>query len=673
MSTWQIGTAEAVAVEVESPPGSGAFRTEHRLGLVALERGSGSRLSRAWLTLRPDSHEDPDVWRLATPFGRRVRIVRDDSGGRVCAFEGFFSARRARWRGRRVVMGMEATGLLGLVAGQRRALVAGRYMPRSTSAGATPAVARVAALPCIFNSGGRRNRAAARLPVSVEGYGIDVPLFADDGAEGAQEWTLRDVLLYLLVFHWPAEVGLSRLSVVQMLGASSAGADEVLRAAVGRCPRDLVLEGTNVVEALVLTAAAAGLGLCETYENGGGAALRLWSPATTPVRHVYLARGGRDASGGPRYPTAGRSAARIARDNNTHRGAVEWRFGGRRGVVVVGGAPHYEVTVPLVPGWVVEPGLDDVEPADREAARSVVVTPAREFALGEAVAADPWFRRYDRRGAEFGAHADVGRRWVLNEAGQYGGEAFERYAPFDVYRPFSFVGHVPREAGAERWVARPRPLTASRAAENRAGGRGVLVEVSYDSGNSWEALEAGYEVLADEAGIWLAVTNPAAVAPAGRSAEEDNWWFALMDQRLRVRVTAAVPGDAVVVGRGAGGARGEAGGIWDVVYEPERFGAMASPAEVSREICAATASAAETAERLASAAVRGQTRGRIVVPGFDVSYEIGDRVAGLAGRDWDFGSADADGQDLPVIVAKRYRRRGGMWETVLVFGTVEAW
>ncbi|MCK6483609.1 MAG: hypothetical protein HUU22_15060 [Phycisphaerae bacterium] len=312
-----------------------------------------------------------------------------------------------------------------------------------------------------------------------------------------------------------------------------------------------------------------------------------------------MARGGRDEQGRPRYDVAARRLSEILADNQVAAGVFEWerRRPARRAPAT---ARRFDLTMPLVPGWIPAGSLDNVPPDDRAAARAAALTPDDVPALGDDPNDNTWFRRYHAAGAEFAAHADVARLWVLNEDGRFDAASYNRNAPFDAYAPFRFDELMPAGEAPPTWTRRPRPLLPLSDAAARLFAGGVRVEMSFDGGAAWFVLTRGYVVLADRAGIRLTVDNPLEITPPHRTPAQQNLWYALIEQTFRLRVTAAVESDV-------------------------RPALRAVPARVPR------------------------VTARPFVPWPAVEFGVGDRIDGLRGRDvrWSVGDG-ADGRAAVV-------------------------
>ncbi len=329
-------------------------------------------------------------------------------------------------------------------------------------------------------------------------------------------------------------------------------------------------------------------------------------------------------------------------------------------LVVLGGAKQHEVTVELVPGWMPVAEVDAVQPADRSARKEQALLPEDVEALGKDAQQDAWFRAYDRKGQDFAIHQDVGRKWVLNEHGRYDGALYNRYAPFDDYQPFRFETVLAeRVANPEGWMVRPRrfldPVTQSAEGQPLA----AAVEVSFDGGATWSAYTGALRVLGDECGLVLDAESLCTVSPPGVSARLSNFWYSLIDQQARVRVTAVVEADERVTGRAADpdAAAMASGGV--VLAEhalPYRSADGATNVLREAELAGPDVDSGAAAVALARQGLDGGRPFNLEVrlPGVRLDVELGQRVWGLSwpqARLYERTLSEA----LPVINRIEYR------------------
>jgi hypothetical protein len=313
---------------------------------------------------------------------------------------------------------------------------------------------------CAFNAGdgGGPSAASYRLP------GGAARVFDDAGAS----WSVADILAYLLAAHVPADL-------------TRAGLEHLAGPAADLFPGALDLTGLSVAESLARTAARAGLAFRGRL-SGDGVGLH-------PTLVLY--RPG--VAGRPRRVALQPRGATLHADRtNLWRGGFTLRARpGRRTVVALGEAKVHEMTLPLQPGW-------------------------------DAALETPYHCDFVRGRPGFSADlANVFRKWVLNEAGQYSGPPWELPA-FD----------LAEAAGEDFLVARRRPLGPVLP---RGGGRrspGVVVEVSYDDGVTWRRYGGPVRLAGDECSLWLA-----------DDALPGDYFQAALAGTARVRVTGTITAD----------------------------------------------------------------------------------------------------------------------------------
>jgi hypothetical protein len=353
---------------------------------------------------------------------------------------------------------------------------------------------------------------------------------------------------------------------------------------------------------------------------------------------------------------------------------VDWRGAGC-GPLIVGGVKKYEMTVPLVPGWLPLDGLDNVAEPDREAAKEAALLPGDVPRLGSSIQQMTWFMRQHRLGPLQRTYCDAARRWVLNEHGGYDAASYNRNAPFDDYQPFDFSTVCDADVATYgSWMRRSRQLLPA-ISQLGGPGRRVWVEISFDGGQTWHLQSSGVQVLTRECGIFLDCENPCEVVPPGVWPDEQNLWYAIIDQTCRVRVTAVIESDERLwVGRSpteAGAAVLCVSG--ELVYRPAHFEYVSSShtTNVLREGDGTgqddTQAMVSLAACLGDEECASAVQARPVVPWMDDRYEVGHRVLGIWGQGVRFGEGGG-GRDVVSVLGKVYRVAGGRYETELVLG-----
>jgi len=453
-----------------------------------------------------------------------------------------------------------------------------------------------------------------------------------------------------------------------------------------REPVSLACEATSLIEALHLLTAAAGIHLTAETDNVGGSPvtkLRLWSAEAGPVRRLYLARGGRRADGTAWYETRGRSVSAVLSDNNTYRGEVTWDHGSiMNSPVVIGDVKRYEMTVSLWPGWRPVGGLDDVAEQDRATAKAQALTPEQVEALGDEAESSSWYRMYHRQGSQFKYYTDVARLWVLNEDGAYPGSLYNRYAPFDDYRPFDFSTVASADVTRPGvWMRRPRPLQPTISVSMDGRSLGVWVEISFDGGVTWQQQSGGVRVLEDRAGIYLECENPCEICPTGVDPAVQNMWYALVDQTFRVRVTAVFDSDERLIGTFPTDrlVSPTLKTCAMVLYRPQsfRYASRSGTTNVLSTVGMGpveqddSEAIARLAERLARTNQDRQVKVLPAIPWIETGYALGDRISEIRGREVRFATAMGAGMRWPSILEREFVLKDGRYETRLVLGITE--
>ena len=704
-------------VEVESSPGSGVFRVDERLRADEVLVGSDDTISSARISVRLDN--DFDLYAARRRYHADLRLVvrtdHADSAKRCMLFEGYPPRQQTRWDGgvgrENWTFGFRAEHAYERLSRLRETQVFGRYVRNGTidDGLATDPTAwqdksvLMTALPCVFNLDAQLNCSATPLTITLpSGATRSVHLFTYEGDESGfglhdVTWTFARVLRYLVWFYNPAEgpVGEGNLFTATDAYAdltpddrASIADSEPLGRALLRAPESLSCEATNLVEALAEVADAAGVHITpETVNNGGrpDTEFRLWSPRAGRVRWLSLARGGVDANGDPRYDAASKRVDEILADNDTYRAEVTWDHTGIvNAPIVIGDVKRYEMTVPLVPGWFPVLNLDSVAAPNRDAAKALAMTPEDVEAAGAAAANDTWFKRYHRLGADFKFHHHVARRWVLNEDGRFDGSVYNRNVPFDDYRPFDFstvTESVVTTRGA--WMRRARRFEPSVSRVLEGHGHGVWVEMSFDSGTTWHQQSSGVRVLDDQCGITFEAENPTEITPPGVDPRVQNLWFAIIDQTLRVRVTAVIESDErLIAEHSPADSAAPTIDVWSkVAYRPDAFELVSrfhttnvlvnvnpDAKDLDRD---GTTAALALAEKMAETLGDRQVRALPAMGWIDDAFVIGDRIAGVRGQGVSLATTVGAVTQYPVVIGKRYRIGGGRYETELILERTE--
>ena len=225
------------------------------------------------------------------------------------------------------------------------------------------------------------------------------------------------------------------------------------------------------------------------------------------------------------------------------------------------GAPHrFEFTAELVPAW------QDINliPDTSEDNACLFLTEAELQEL-----TDPnlysYYRYYHPRGSLFYLYLTVGCKWCLNESGRYTkSTTYDRGKPFDFSSgdpPPVPLKYILNSAGKRLFAPFNRRLlpclTIDKDSLNTVG---ILVEFSFDGGQTWQVIPAAISSVNDECGIYIDEANLAEMVDQAEGTISGgtldgiqlNYWTSLCDDKLnnrlfkngewktRVRVTASV-------------------------------------------------------------------------------------------------------------------------------------
>ena len=436
---------------------------------------------------------------------------------------------------------------------------------------------RVAGLDLVFNPDGRPNASGV---LYDPGDGDTYAIFAPASPPGAIAWTLNEAVAYLLgefaeadVWHVP-----SRGWIRQTLEAVPI--------------RDVSLEGRPLGEAIEALLEPLGGRLrvdVEPGEWGVSRSLGLWFSSC--ARSVSLAH---------------QRVGDIFRSSATHFSAliVGMHFAASpRRYVACGGRKTFESTFDLVAGW--DDSLASYDPD--------------EFSPS----ANPNFK----------AVRDVFRKWVLNEAGEYSGEPYDRGPAPDLTALFE----------GEPYARRHRRLLPCLSRDALGRSRGVYVEISLDGGATWQCANLAIKVLDHEGGLYL---TDAPLPPT--------YLYAAMRGYARVRVTASLESDAALGAERVAEGADESPGRTRVLHVPGGYcyRKVASTSRFHGDPADETDDSARL-QALVDAAFEADRRcpapSRIQIPYLAFGHRVGERVVGIRGRRLDLARQHAGYEIDPAI------------------------
>ena len=455
--------------------------------------------------------------------------------------------------------------------------------------------------PCVFNEGGEPNCSPHPFEVTIpfDDGEVTVPLYVFAPRDMAMlgpvydeqppiPWTFARAVFYLIYMYgrraYPNPTDLPPIGLPRGLLDKLADGlidmepvddplviEDPLERALLLAPKGLQTDRTSLLEALSMLSSAGDLHFHVDHDIDGGdvlasdyvkSSINIWATGQTFKNTIRIRRGV------PRLEPP--TSPQLALAENKHMSA-DLTYDSRsvtNAPLVVGGEKRYEVTVELVPGWLIHENLDDVEEDDWADARAFWELPP----LWREEAVPPHLRKYLLGDVNHAEVADVGRLWVLNEAGRYqdedafGNPLYARelgpphdaaaYAPFD----FSYAGivdyklqegeeePVPVGLEEERWARVPRPLRdpLTHLPEERVPPR---VDASFDDGATWETVDVPVHIAEKEAAIVFTPTSPLEVHSAAGGPFGDNMFFAIIERRFRVRVSGVVIGDDFLIPR----------------------------------------------------------------------------------------------------------------------------
>jgi hypothetical protein len=387
---------------------------------------------------------------------------------------------------------------------------------------------------CIFNEKGKPNRDA---DAWTDGD-LTFHLFGSD-----EYWTCRQMLSQILL------QTLIRTHITEVAGLDNALDVSDLLAT----PHHVIIDTMPALEAILRIIGPLGWTLREEYTFNGpkwvfykagrarydsrnAVALTilhdLWAPAPGELAPASAALG-------RKLVTGGRLVEDIAAAVNSPVG--------------LGAPERYEATFNLVPGW----KDADLVPDSSDDYANVFVA---EADLQASIEPDAYsvYKYYHPLGSHF--RRDVGRKWVLNEAGDYTAAPYGRGDIFD----FQTVLPADRAINSHGFLWGPfrrKFLPCLTFEEGSVNSVGIKVELSMDGGTTWQELTAEIANLEGECGLRIESPNLSDILDktnrdlSGGDLDgfELNYWTSLCRDKLaastwpnwqtRIRVTASVQMD----------------------------------------------------------------------------------------------------------------------------------
>jgi len=374
----------------------------------------------------------------------------------------------------------------------------------------------------VFNESARPNRAAYRLNLPSHHVDYDCPIFsvADD-----QPWTAGEMIEYCVSpLHNRALRYMDLTSDGHLLGLEHEDFDTIIN--------NVAVDGLNVIEGIALIARHIGWSFREEATNTGprlafykpgSASPHARTTANTTTLHTLHA---------PAVSEAVNTAVAAGRK-------MLWSMALREDIGNIVnrpyaiGAPHrFEFTAELVPAWC------DYDFAPDPGALFFTDADLQEYDAPNSLS---YYRNYHVRGSNF--LRNVARRWSLNETG--------RYTPTSTFNrgmPFDFAAVVPPEhilTGSHRMYApfARQLLPVLTQDKDGVNSIGIVVEFSFDGGDTWQVLPGAISSLSDEAGIYIAEPNLCEMVDEGEGTicggdldgVQLNYFSSLADDKLNSR------------------------------------------------------------------------------------------------------------------------------------------
>lgn len=408
----------------------------------------------------------------------------------------------------------------------------------------------------IFNADGKPNKDPVYATYEVaEGVSYDTPIFAARESQ-AEAWTVKEMLAYLINIHNTAN---EYYAISDPMTSVILFGDDM-----GRVLSHVVCDGLDVLTAIDQIVRQVGWSFREDYTSGGTAMFVFYKVnsalgserdnETFPtIRHeLHAPAAAEDISAAVAEGRKMLTAAQIAEDIGSVINSI-------RGL----GAPdRFEFTAELVPAWKDADLVPDTSDSNNQVYKTEADLQGSDNPNGFSV-----YEKYHVKGDSFWTHRNVGRKWALNEGGDYSAGQYDRGMPFD------FAGVVDAEYlldddGKRLYAPFNRQLLPCLTRDQRTlDSVGIKVEFSLDGGENWQVMSGVISSLSGEAGIYIDEPNlgemlneeEETISGGQLDSVELNYWTSLCDDKLesrsfeggawktRVRVTASIQMDQRLV------------------------------------------------------------------------------------------------------------------------------
>ncbi len=564
-------TGQVLIVEVNpysgSPPAyESGWHTVWAAKVDRIEIGNGAQASIAVVSF-PDLRWDADHG-LRHADRIRITTAEADEEDRTCVFSGFITNQVSSFAGgpqkskgheRNAVICADHRWLL-----QRTTVAYGQFVRgpddydnygTDTQTAKADGYTYMTGRRLIFNADGKPNRDPVYAAYEVaDGVSYDTPIFAARESQAAA-WTVKEMLAYIINVHNTAN---------EYFEITDPMVDPILvDDDMDRVITHVVCDGLDVLTAIDQIVRQVGWSFREDYTSGGTALFTFYKVNSAEgatrgmmqptIRHELHAPAAGEFIG---YAVGeGRKmlvAAQIAEDIGDVINSI-------RGL----GAPdRFEFTAELVPAWKDADLVPDTSQSNAQVYMTEADLQSDENPNGYSV-----YDKYHVKGDSFWSYRDVGRKWTLNEAGNYSAGLYDRGMPFD------FAGVIDAEymlddAGKRLYAPFNRQLLPCLTRDEQTlDSVGIKVEFSLDGGVTWQVMSGVINSLSGEAGIYIDEPNLGEMLNEGEDTisggtldgADLNFWTRLCDDKLqarsfkdgdwktRVRVTASIQMDQRLV------------------------------------------------------------------------------------------------------------------------------
>lgn len=412
---------------------------------------------------------------------------------------------------------------------------------------------------CVFNAQGLPNKDTHLFKWVRDSEDYHCPLF---GYVHREHWKARDMIAYVLnTENKSLDHNMGDVSSVynsdgdtEIIGLTDKAFDEVIH--------DVQIEGLNPMEALEYICSlvnrmyrldiymdGSSTGFRHVFYEPGNAVARNRGDSDPIVLHTLISPDDYRSAMDDDLPVIETTlSGRLANNENLIQGA-QLNVSTAHVVnssEVFGETSRYEITAELVPAWLNDAQTKGAEIKyglehswiDNDNEQPMFLTNEElqdKLTEGEELNDFIYFSKFHPMGLEFDKYRDVGRKWALNETGEYSGASgnkdkwgYERGMPFkfESVIPDVEVRQRPSDLPAATNVGFfPRSVLPlhSVIGEGVSSGR-YLLEISFDSGANWHSLNGqGFQVLEDEWGIYFTEPNLAEIKFEGKNDLEGTY------------------------------------------------------------------------------------------------------------------------------------------------------